>query len=757
MNTDLFQGLELPPRYEDDFDDLSCILSSFTDGLNYLQGDDSAGHFAVSSKLLELINADMFDEPKIKRLILVFNALKFHYHTSSKFKTEPMLSFSVRPEKNLLAGVLKDGTQSRLNLMLNAIFTADFESLDDKQRLGLLSLLMAIESGVLSKKLQVNLITALSVSKSVSQIEGLFFIDYLYADRSSNHEYTKRVFIGPLVLSLLLRDNWIERLATIVSRVKFSSTYLDSARLRFLTSEVEEGFDTRQISFDLNWFGLIYLPGYLLQVANATQESFSLSLPDFAKLHGIHVGSDSLSDDIDFMEDWNGNNSVQGCLEDEEGAESAGKINKRVINTRYFRRHDFDALIHYLSIHPTVSTAEFKQFRLILCLCFYLGLRRGEALYIRCCDIFSDESESVPATVYVREFDNHTLKTVTSQRHQPLSLLPQDIRDELIAKASFASEELVIGRSFSTNQAIHFFDRLSKLMQECLGKSFVMHTGRHSYVSRGLLQSEFNPLGLHLLTSASSFMREIAEDEQRFRHSFRLNNVTMQHLTNVSQSAGHAKVSTTLRHYCHSTDLLIFGALNSSRPEGYQTAVERYSGIPVRSLQRWKSGDQLYVQTMCTIAKRSEFIKIYDTPLAPLDTEIEQSFSLYKRSNFTGELSSRELWEWARLYKLFNPEKSRALVEFVGERMGARGSFRLANRADLKQLIKLTKGIESMDIAFWEVKQPSTKSNVYLPLNSTTAYVFPIHLRVSYAEDEAAGNAPRRIFPMLISTLREVD
>ena len=158
---------------------------------------------------------------------------------------------------------------------------------------------------------------------------------------------------------------------------------------------------------------------------------------------------------------------------------------------------------------------------------------------------------------------------------------------------------------------------------------------------------------------------------------------------------------------------------------------------------------------MRTIAKRSAFIKVYATSLPPLDAEIEKSFSLYKRSNFTGELSSRELWEWSRLYKFFHPEQSRALVEFVGERMGARGSFRLANRKDLKQLIKLTKGMESLETSFWEVKQPSTKSNVYLPLNSTTAYVFPIHLRVSYVEDEAAGNAPRRIFPMLIDALRK--
>ena len=252
--------------------------------------------------------------------------------------------------------------------------------------------------------------------------------------------------------------------------------------------------------------------------------------------------------------------------------------------------------------------------------------------------------------------------------------------------------------------------------------------------------------------SASSFLRDIVEDQQNFRHSFRIKDITMQHLTNISQSAGHANVNTTLRHYCHSTDLLILGALNANRPEGYAIAVARYSGFSLRSLQRWNESNQFYKKSMAEIAKGSINIKAHDTPLPALDPGIERSFSFYKSCNLQGELSTRELWEWVRLFKIFEPTSCKELVSFIHTRMVSRASFRLASRIALRQFVRLNKS-NGIATDFWEVKQPSTKSNRYTVLNTKSVYVYPIHIRLSYPQNEDVGNTPRRIFAQLIRAL----
>lgn len=226
----------------------------------------------------------------------------------------------------------------------------------------------------------------------------------------------------------------------------------------------------------------------------------------------------------------------------------------------------------------------------------------------------------------------------------------------------------------------------------------------------------------------------------------------MQHLTNISQSAGHANVNTTLRHYCHSTDLLILSALNANRPEGYNKAVARYSGFSLRSLQRWKKCNQFYETSIAEIANGSINIKIHDTPLPALDPDIERSFSFYKSCNIKGELSSRELLEWTRLYKIFSAPQCLDLVHFIAVRFVSRSSFRFYSRSDLRHFLALCKG-NGISMNFWEAKQPSTKSHVYSPLQTSSHYEFPIQLRACCSQDQGEGNAPRRIFTLLINAI----
>ena len=568
----------------------------------------------------------------------------------------------------------------------------------------------------------------------------------MHKDSVSGRFYSKRVFLGSLTLSLLLRFNLINDLPNIVGK-SYLFRLIKSCRLSFLNADINKSIDSsftnHVLSKDLKFFSLYYLPGFLQQVAYGFQDSFSLSLQDFAKLHGVYIPSQEIeAKAIDDDDD-----------DDDDDEKSNENTKPRLIKCKYFSESDLNKLIDYLSIHPTVSHEEFLQFEYILNLCFYLGLRRSEALYLRNCDVFTDETASAPASIYIRKYIGRSIKSDSARRLQPINLLPNTFSIGMTQNIDHLDPNLLIGRMFSKMQAIHFFDRLSKLMQECLGSKFSLHICRHSYISRGILLSEFSALNLNKLAPCSTFIREIERDHVSFRASFRLPDITRQHLTNLSQSAGHATVKTTLRHYCHSTDLLIYGALNSQRPEGYSVAISHYSKICERSLKRWKAEGLLEAKVMEQLSRSSPHVCHYTTPLMPITPLIKQSYTLYKQSNIAGELSSRELKEWERLYTILHAADREGLVRFFYERLVSRGAFKIRTKAELKHFRQLIKCRTGLVACCWEVSQPRTGLSSYAPLSANNDYSFPLLLRIDYSGDESMGNAPRRIFPMLIRAL----
>lgn len=742
--SNIFSKLELSNHYEETFDELCCHLESFSEGLKFINEDITADIVAVTEQLMCNLHELNYSDDKVSRFLLVFNAIQFYLSNKLKNSSYLELKYSVSQESNLLASLLGHEKESTIDLVLNKIYTANYTDLKNRQRFGLLTLLLATECGVFSKRNLVSLISSLLSSKSITRIENLYFVDFEHKDLRTNRLYPKRVFIGPLTLSLLFRKDLLNDLSSIIGDSKIINI-INSSRLLFLNNGInkskDKSFTTDSVNNDLLFFSLYYLPGYLQQIAYGLQDSFSISLQDFAKLHGIYIPA------FESVAEASGDDDDD---DDDTGSENTGT---RFIKSKYFSKLDFIKLIDYLSIHPTVSNVEFRQFEYILNLCFYLGLRRSEALFLRKCDIFDLDSFSAPASLFVRKYIGHTVKSDTSNRHQPLSLLPEIFANRMASYADEPESELIIGRFFSEVQAIYFFDRLSKLMQECLGSKFSLHICRHSYISRGLLLSEFKALNLQNLATCSAFIREIAEDHERYRDSFRLPDITMQHLTNLSQSAGHATVRTTLRHYCHSTDLLIFGALNSRRPEGYAVAVSHYSGISERSLKRWRAENMLEVKVMEKLSRSSPHVCHYTTPLMPISALIKQSYMLYKQVNIADELSSRELEEWVRLYIALHALDCVELVRFIDERLVDRGSFMIYTKSELKDFRRLIKCRNSSVACCWEVSQPKTVSSSYVPLSANNDYTYPMLLRIDYSGDASMDNAPRRIFPMLIRAL----
>ncbi len=481
---------------------------------------------------------------------------------------------------------------------------------------------------------------------------------------------------------------------------------------------------------DLQLFALYVLPSFLAKVSGRKLRSYCLPLADFARLHDVLIDTDDL-----YIADED--------LPDEEHEDNDEENNaRRKINVRYFSGRDLQRLIDFISIHPTVSRDDFERFRLILVLCFHLGFRRSEALFLQRCDAFELESKLIPSSILARFTELRTLKSINSIRHQPLTLIPPSEINYLRTHANPSSEELLIGKSFDKMSAQHFFDRLTRLMKQLLGVNFVLHMCRHSYISSGILKSIAKQLHMDELVAASSFLGEVLHKSDQFRTSFRLPEVSGQHLTNISQSAGHAKVETTLANYLHSTDLVTWAAMCAHRPEGYLSAVATVSGRSLRTIQRWKKDKTFQANIMNHLAKRCENVITHNSPIPEIDSNVTASFKHYK-AHYDGELSSRELWEWVRLFKVFCHPKAKALIEFMTDRLNDRVQVVIKSSAELKAFNSTCK-LASINSSFWEVTGCDAATKHFYPfdiLSNTCS--FPLYVRVRYTQGK--GNAPRRV------------
>lgn len=744
-----FSDLELKPRYEPYFDDLCCLLSCFSGGRKYLNGDDSDGHIKVALELERHIELDLtYKDPErhgeLKNLNDVFNSIKFYYYKSGDFKTKPQLHFPIKPEHNLLGAVVVTNTQTTaLDEILQLTLHTDAKTLTNRKKLGLLALRLAFECGQIRDIDALSILQEIALKKPVHNIESLFFIDYPKLDDISKITYVGRVILSPLTFSMLCDVDFLKYLQ---SDIKLSLRRMLAARIQLVRSQLKSHdaklYSEKLYKRDLQFFALNVLPGFLAKVSGSKLRSYCLPLSDFARLHDVLIKSDD-----QYIEDKALNEELDEKL-DEDGDEDKAE---HKINIRYFSERDLKRLIDYIEIHPTVSRASFERFRFILILCFYLGLRRSEALFLRKCDVFPLESTLITASMFVRETDLRGLKSVTSKRHQPLTLLPPGAVKHLRANSDFSSEDLLIGMSFKDKSSQYFFDRLSRLIKQLFGINFVLHMCRHSYISNGALQSMAGQLHMEDLASASSFIGEIVARSEVFRSSFRLPKVTGQHLTNVSQSAGHAKVETTLSNYLHSTDILTWAAMCAHRPETYPAALAKTAGVTLRTIQRWNRNKTLQTNIMNYLSKSCGIVKTHTEPVAEIDDNLKASFKLYK-AHYDKELRGRELKEWIRLHKRLCHPEARDLVELIADRLNKRSQVVIKNHTELMAFKSASK-LALVGDDFWEARANGDATMHYYQFEGKSKPCnFPLYVRVSYKQSK--DNAPRRTFSLLIKALK---
>lgn len=726
----------LKSTYASDFDSLLQCLSSFPEGLRYLNGNDADGHISVALKLQEIFAQLEFSHEEVIRLNHVFNFVKFYHFEAGNFKTDPGQTFLVKPEKNLLARFSDKPEISCTQELLSKILKVSHESISQSSQstqIGYLIWLLIIENGVLTTRHLVSALKALGDSEtSIHKIEGLYFIDLAVQLKPDEPIYIKRVLLGPITLVFLSKLEVLSVLREF-GLDRFNQKKVLELRANFITQHLELALSNVQITTVVDWFGVVYLPGFLYSIAKGHFQSYNLSLKDFGRLHGVNPHIDAIAEDFDDVD------IEKTAL-------------KRRVNVRYFTEKDLSSFYEFLSIHPSVSQVEAEHYRRVTSLCYFLGLRRAEALYIRHCDILPVETRSFPGTLHIREYEDRTLKNVTSERHVSISLLPKSVAEFVVRNASNKSEKLLIGRAFDEMSEIYFFDRLNKLLRQFLGPGFVMHSCRHSYVSLGIIRSMFAQLNLEQIASCSSFINTVAPTAQKYLRSQRLSETTSKHLITLSQAAGHATISTTLRNYLHSSDLLIYGALCRHRPFGYREALSAAIGVSTRTIQRWDDKKDLYKNANAEAAHGLSIVKVHAQKLIRVADDTKLAYELF-RDNYDEELSVRELNEWVRLYAIFSKSQP-DLISFIDARLDDRACIFINENIEFLQFKQLMKS-NHIGISLWEYCSTKASCRIFIPYDDKKINVFPCLIRLSStANDISAGNYPRRILKILISTLK---
>ncbi len=740
-----FAELGLKPEFQSYFDDFCCLMNCFPGGRKYLLGDESGGHLKVSFELEKHLDRDPFYQgnslfQERKKINEVLNALKFHYYRSGHFKTDPLLRFYVGQEPNLLGALLDDSLgRSYLCEALKIALLTNAKALTNQKKIGLLALLLVFECGQMRDQDVFSIVKELCLRKPIHNVESLYFIDYPKFDDQTKTHYTGRVILSPLTLQLLCDNDFISYLVGIPS---ITQRRVVKERIELIRSQLKpheaKFYTEKMLKRDIQFFALDVLPGFLAKVSGTKLRTYCLPLADFGRLHGLYIEPEI--EDIP---------EEQEVYEDDDDDEDEEASSGRRVNVRYFSESDLNRLIYFISIHPTVSKADYARFRLLLNMCFYQGFRRSEALFIRQCDVFAAETQLIPSSVFVRVTDQRGLKTLNSKRHQPIDLLPPDVANFIKDKADFSSEGLLFDRDFNKMSAQHFFDRLSRLMTQILGRGYVLHTCRHSYLSSGILLSMADQVSMTSIASASSYLRETVARSQRFRHSFRMSKISGQHLTNLSQSAGHSKVETTLANYLHSTEFVTWAAMCAHRPEGYLKALPASIDVSLRTLQRWNASNRFIEEVMNHVAKKCDIIKRYDTPITEIDQQVEESFLHYK-NHYQEELSGRELWEWVRLHKVFATPKADDIVNRLKGHLNERGQL-VINSKDELRAFKSSCTKAGIDKSFWEARVWGAADKCFYPFSSLPVRSsFPIFVRVDYAQNKL--NVPRRMLKLLIET-----
>lgn len=286
----------------------------------------------------------------------------------------------------------------------------------------------------------------------------------------------------------------------------------------------------------------------------------------------------------------------------------------------YARIHE--ALPTTLSrLHPELPALNKlgEAFRLLFMLAFKCGLRRMEALMLKCNDL----AEHDPAELLIRPSDARRLKTKSSTRKIPLYALLDDAEISALCdwKASrlkeypdkqasevflFAIPEL--GNDVTTQDQI--FPAIHQCMREVTGDdSLRFHHLRHSFASWTYLRLMLSDLkDIPEIFPEHPKTTAVLSEAKEFRERlYGRSDPTRRHTYAVASLLGHSGPDVSLEHYIHVCDLLftLWRDQDESAPARRPLKIE--ANRPKSTFYRWVANDSSQVPVQ--ISKKQSWVR----------------------------------------------------------------------------------------------------------------------------------------------------
>lgn len=252
-------------------------------------------------------------------------------------------------------------------------------------------------------------------------------------------------------------------------------------------------------------------------------------------------------------------------------------------------------------LHPTLPSliALGEAAQLLFMLAFKCGLRRMEALMLKCDDL----AEHRPAELLVRPSDARRLKTKSSTRKLPLYALLDDRElnalrswktSRLLAYPGKAASEVFLfaipelGNYVTTQDLI--FPVIHEAMREVAGDSSLrFHHLRHSFASWTFLRLMLSDLKEEpILFPNQPKTTACLNQSKEFRNRlYGRADPTRRHTYAVASLLGHSGPDVSLEHYIHVCDLLFMLWRDQDPSAPTRSALKAEASLPKSTFYRW--------------------------------------------------------------------------------------------------------------------------------------------------------------------------
>jgi integrase len=279
---------------------------------------------------------------------------------------------------------------------------------------------------------------------------------------------------------------------------------------------------------------------------------------------------------------------------------AAARQNKALaVDAEVLMPWDYQTLKSYLQKAP-VETESRELVNLVLAaliLCYRTGMRRSELLYLRVNDFSIDDENQLAAEIILKEHHLRSLKSPSAYRRLKIGTLltPPELkfliqlvnkRQALDGCSAFVFRTSNCERPYIS--AKRLFDPLTQLLKQVTGNPTMRpHHLRHSTPTwnffRWMAPSSGKNAAIPTLTKLTNFEKVAAERREIIGVKDGLE-PSRKALHALSMMMGHAHPTTTLRHYIHSSHIVLHDQLCLIQPKLQKRVLADLVGFSPRGL-----------------------------------------------------------------------------------------------------------------------------------------------------------------------------